>query len=1188
MILSASVIGKIEQALASDDWKVLDSIVADVSGFKGKHARALMQSTLNSIVVDYAFRKNKPELLSAIHNIPQEDAEDLCSSILKHYITTREKKWFAGLLDLPEKVGKKSSQSKIIAFIAQTLISKGISESDPIYIEQGLAVLKKITFRKYRSDSIVECIPKLTKWTVIYGNITILYYARDLIGEINDISKRAVLHAEIAQALATIARQKRDMYLFLESIRLAATIHQKLRRRECLTCIINIGVKSTYGKNLLEIRTFILNFESLQDEIQEDLINALTEQLLDRTKNKDLINDNLNFLCRKLPFTSYVIVQNLLKKAERSGDLWYLLNAIDFLRYLPQKENYPVREIVRAGIAIARHSHSTRVLVYLIPFIEKACDSKDSTGIYLQFSQIMLLLGDFDNVTKLFGKITQPAEILPQYTNCLAKLIEEGIFHDQQSSQFKEILEKTDPTIFSDALYLAVHQISHAIPFADIVKHYGSLKQLLILYSGCDSLILDSITTLTNRGFLDSLDSSILVDFAKSIQNQSIREQAISTVVMKLAEIGVRTGNRDFLQQAVGITCLIEGQTTRSATLSSIIDDAALLAAYQGDLDLLLRMRTWSSSLLDPSLVAYAMTNIIEGVIKYATVKQVPEALDEAYRIAQDIEDPSLRMQLCERIAESFVRIGCDLIQNTSSQKNRLNKNISLTSFEKGLQVLKSEIKKSQISLKIAGMIDIILFSSKKSTSIDYILPLALYSIEIENPLERNAMMSRIVANLNEDLIYPDSADPYEVMAYILQKHYQARLAPEIIDLIHHLLDLTHDPFVRLKGLCMLADSAIRINEGKYSHGILDEVYSAVPKLPAEYQKVQIMADLTIGYRRIDPEKAKLCLDEGLKKLHIVESDKDTIARRQMVFAIVSMNDILPEEKQISLVFEVIAKLTDPVDYVKALISAHSLVHEDKDRCKTSIYHIIESIEQIDSPYDQALLILEVVPLAVQNCDEDMPLILLKKAEELSKTINIQHIADSIRDEIARVLSDLSRRLEKSQYMKKSAEILTLIEDDELRQYRLAQIGNDDVPEKSTPYAKILAFSMRVIQEGAQPSQIVVLERKVRSLTDRGKKALLFCRLSILFRDEGDLKTAKRMLNNGIKESGIIRPLSKRAYVLCDMAMKMHAAGYESIAQDILDDAIDAATNIRQSTLRNDVFNELGLVIRIMQGGMQE
>jgi hypothetical protein len=112
------------------------------------------------------------------------------------------------------------------------LISMGISESDPTYIEQGLAVLNKITFRKYRSDSIIECIPRLTRWTVISGNIIILYRARDLIGEINDVAKRAVLHAEIAQALATIAIHKKNLGLFLESIQFATTIHQKLRRRE--------------------------------------------------------------------------------------------------------------------------------------------------------------------------------------------------------------------------------------------------------------------------------------------------------------------------------------------------------------------------------------------------------------------------------------------------------------------------------------------------------------------------------------------------------------------------------------------------------------------------------------------------------------------------------------------------------------------------------------------------------------------------------------------------------------------------------------------------------------------------------------------------------------------------------------------------------------------------------------------
>ena len=351
------------------------------------------------------------------------------------------------------------------------------------------------------------------------------------------------------------------MRIFLESIRLAATIHQKIRRRECLTDIINKGVKSTFVKDILEIRVFVFNFKSLPEDIMGDIISALTEKLLDRNNNKDLINDNLNFLSREFPFASGIIIQNLLTKAEKSGDQWYLSNAIEFLRYISLKKKYPVREIIHAGNTIARQSHSSKVLVNLVPFIEKNCENQESARIYIQFLQIMLLTGDLDDAVKLFRKITYPTEILPQYCNCLAKLIEECIFHDQKSAQFKAIFGKTDPTIFSDALYLAVHQISHATPFEDIVKHCDSLKQILALYSGCDALVLDSITTLINRGFLDSWDSSILVDLAKSIQDQSIREEAISTVVMKLAAIGVRTGNRDFLQQAVGITCLIEGQT---------------------------------------------------------------------------------------------------------------------------------------------------------------------------------------------------------------------------------------------------------------------------------------------------------------------------------------------------------------------------------------------------------------------------------------------------------------------------------------------------------------------------------------------------------------------------------------------------------------------------------------------------
>ncbi len=855
---------------------------------------------------------------------------------------------------------------------------------------------------------------------------------------------------------------------------------------------------------------------------------------------------------------------------------------MNLLEDLPLIEKYPIRDIVRAGIAVSRHAHSAQVLANLIPFIEKSCDRNEAIEIFLQFSQIMLLLGDFDSATKLFSRIKPPQEISPHYCTCFAKLIEEGIVHDQGTSQFGAMLERNEPEVITNAISLAVHQIGHATPLEEIVKHNGSLKQLLTLYSGYDNIILDFIITLTNRGFLDSCDSAILVDLSKLIRIPSLREQAISTVVMKLAEIGVKTGNRDSLQQAVGITCLIEGQAIRSSTLSSIIDDAALLAATQGDLDLLLRMRLWSSSFLDPDLVAYAIKNITEGVIKYAVSKKDPDALDEAYRIAKDIEDPSLRLQICERIAESFVRIGCDLIPDfTPIQSSHVDNNLLLRPFEKSLNLLKAEVKKSQISLKIAGMIDIIL-SSKKSDGRDYILPLALYSIEIEDPLERNAMMLRIIAKLNEDIIYPDSADPYEVLAYILQNRYHMRSTPEIISLIHHLLDLTHDPFIRLRGLCSLADSATRINDEELGRKILDEVYLSVTSLPTVYQKILILADLTTRYRNINPEKAKLCLNEGLDKLHHVEPDQNTAVRRQIVSAIVGLDNLLPEKMRMDLILEVIANVSDPIEYVKALISAYALERENQG--KNTLRHISEAIEKIESPYDKSLLILKIVPLAVQNGEDEFALNLLDKAEKLSRTINIQHIADSIHDEIARIFTNFFREQGNVEYMKKSADILAQIEDDDLRQHRLTQIGYNDAPEKNIPHTKIMGLLTRIINEGASPGQIIALEQTVRSMTDRGKRALVYCRLSIHSRDNSDQKIAKRMLNNAIKESDIIRPLSKRAYVRCDMAIKMYSAGYESVAQDILDNAIDAATNIRQSILRDEVFNELGLVIRLMQG----
>ena len=59
------------------------------------------------------------------------------------------------------------------------------------------------------------------------------------------------------------------------------------------------------------------------------------------------------------------------------------------------------------------------------------------------------------------------------------------------------------------------------------------------------------------------------------------------------------------------------------------------------------------------------------------------------------------------------------------------------------------------------------------------------------------------------------------------------------------------------------------------------------PSLPAEYQKILILADLTTGFREIDMEKSRLCLHEGLDILRFVEPDRNTLVRRQLVSRIV-------------------------------------------------------------------------------------------------------------------------------------------------------------------------------------------------------------------------------------------------------------------------------------------------------------
>ena len=800
MVSSPEIINKVRQALSEDNWKILERKITEVQKDKGKRAQKTLIKDINQLITTTSFNENKPELLLALPDLDNNDIDELFSQIIQQFITTKDERWLKCVHVLSEKLSKKSYQSRVIAMMAQALIGAGVSESNAKFIDNGIKLLEQISFQKYRSDIMIDIIPLLIEWAITTRDEKLLYRSQNIIEDISDISKRAVLHAELAKALASVAVLEKNRALFFDGIHSATKIHQKIRRQACISSIIEKGVKSVFGKEMLDISAFIQNFDALEHEKQLEIVHALTEQLLDREKDKTRILSILQTLCEKIPFVTSTLVIDLLKKAELSGELWYLSSAIQLHQHFLETEIYPVRDLVKAGISVAQHSNNMSVLSDLIPIIDKNSNPATQSRIYLQFSEIMLSSGDFTSGLEIFRKISNEAEKLPQYEDNLTHLLKTGISRHSIPLVNEMILKHLNKETVHKTINRAIIEISTDNPFNDIISHIHSMNDLILLHPRQDHLLLESITILINRGFLALHDPYILIRMAESIKEHHLKEEAISNIAIQIAKIGVQIKNRDYLQRAVGLTCDIDGQEIRSVTLGGIIDEASNFAAKQGDLDLLLRMRVWCSSLLENNLAANAMPNIIEGVIKYAVDKKSPASLEEAYKIAKDISDPALKAQQFGRIAEYFVIIGCILLNEPPLTKDTETFEAEIYPFERGLAIIKEHVKKPRISLKIAGMIDILISYSSVSNNPDYAIPLAMYAVEIENPLERDAMMSRIISNLHYNVSYPDSTDPYEIMASLLQRNEHSTSNPHMIVLIFRFLQLINDPYMELRG----------------------------------------------------------------------------------------------------------------------------------------------------------------------------------------------------------------------------------------------------------------------------------------------------------------------------------------------------------------------------------------------------
>lgn len=1180
-----NLVDPLEKAINKRDIASIDDIVRGLERIQKRKDRAVQVQLVNRALIAAALEQDEPVYLGFLQDLPREEVESLAIRLTDHYLAHQDERWIDAILQVTGQLDRKSSQSRILSQVSKTLVDTGVRDRRQVLIERGMGILSQISFRKYRSALLIEIVPALITWGITTHDIRYHRRALELVPEIADVSERADLHCDIVTAMVTIGIAERDLSIVYEAIRSASEIMQKLRRINCTLAIIDMTWRSPISRSISEIRTFMGAFVDLPEPRQVEIFECLVQELLERIKDRSQLYSILLSLERDMPGSRRHLVVRLLKKAETTGDHWFIKKALEFNGRITDPEQIPLKEIIHSGILIAEKTRNPDFLVAVLPLIERLYDRPAATRTYLQFTNTLLRIGDFYDAIETHSRVdmTDPVH-RHQLDEASVRLLKEAILRDEIDLVDSRVLSLLEPEQAETAIYRAVYELCKEHPFSDTVEHIGAIRALARLHPRSDQLLLDSITILIEHGFLVEGDPGVLIDLAEGIAELMVREGAIAYIIRNLTAIGVERKSRDFLQRAIGLASSIEGQHNRSEALFAVIEAASLLAVKQSDLDLLRRMRAWSTSLLEKEFATGAIGKIVHGMIRYALIEKAPFALDEAHGLLELVEDAALKKQLTERVIEAYIRVGCLRLDESAATYQSPDFLEEARPFQQALALIHEHADPGQVSLKIAGAIDIVLYYAERSSAVHFFVPLTLFSLEIENPLERDAMITRIAAGLREIVELLDSTDPYEVLAYLLMRLDQAETSHLIMDLACQLNQQIKDPYTRLSGMSTLADLFMRQGRREQADGLVDDILVRLDSLPHRYQQVLILADIATLLVGADAARAYACLEQAISILDGVEPDRASFVRVQLVLSIVNLHGLNRSDDDLPRAMTIIEGIANPEDYIEALIAVSNMVRDNTGSCREILRLVSRSIEAIQSPYERGTALLNVIPIAELCGEHSYVETFLGEVERSMDRINIPFIVAVLKRALVQRLVAISQRRDTDTFLARAIEVATGIEDDDVRHETLLRLNQDPQPAHADGiYAMVLDAKQKIHSGEFSKGLVASIDRSLHALPDRALQAKYYTELFVAARESGQENLGEKLLRSAINAAEIIRPLSRRVYVLGDMALKVFAAGDELRSSDIMDMAGEAATNIREYRQRDQIFDELAMVIKVMQ-----
>ncbi|MCX6692598.1 MAG: hypothetical protein NTW33_11280 [Methanoregula sp.] len=200
----------------------------------------------------------------------------------------------------------------------------------------------------------------------------------------------------------------------------------------------------------------------------------------------------------------------------------------------------------------------------------------------------------------------------------------------------------------------------------------------------------------------------------------------------------------------------------------------------------------------------------------------------------------------------------------------------------------------------------------------------------------------------------------------------------------------------------------------------------------------------------------------------------------------------------------------------------------------------------------------------------------------ITPSIDSIFIADMVKKSIVLQYLNLLTNHYNKQIAKKANGAAETIEYDLIRDKLRNPDGQIDI-KCSPTYEKIRNLTNQMNAPESNAGYREGLERTVRTIPDRIKRARYYATLYILLMEQTHQKNAKHFMRAAMGEAMKVRPLSRRSMVLCDIAMLWHSAGHYDEALTLIDDAVDATTNIRQYEKRDAVVERLSFAIKFLR-----